>query len=421
MMVQDGVRDSVSSPSADVRNLDEAMAIMETIDWTFSSRATAARGDLLDARKYHWYPATFIPELPYTLVEILTLPGASVYDPFSGIGTTAFQAAALGRWPFGTEICRVAVQMARSLWVLVRVGSDESWLSMLSEKVRAFNPTIDYRQEVNVDDLAPWYARETLNEIAYLKKIHSEGTEPATEAAGKLALSATLNAVCAQDRGWGCIADNVLPKPEQRLKQRSALDRFMRNLRVVDRDVSRFRRNLAPSGLRVFEARDPTEVVVHADARSAAAEEVDRESIDLVLTSPPYPEMTDYCTAQRLSYYSLGSDPADDLRNEVGARRRRFRKSSLEEYREDMKAVAKGLWQCLKPGGYVCLVMPHFSGGTSNHVRRGEVVGQSLEEFEKLGLTKVGTWRRLLPSRRRHHNQKWTSLTEEAILLFRKE
>src|ERR1041384_3567209 len=45
------------------------------------------------------YRACFKPQLPEFFISRLTAPGASVYDPFSGRGTTALQAALMGRRP----------------------------------------------------------------------------------------------------------------------------------------------------------------------------------------------------------------------------------------------------------------------------------------------------------------------------------
>ena len=67
-----------------------AMTLLSNIDWSFdTSLYSRARSPFLfDCRKYHWYPATFVPEIPYSLIEVLSVPGQVVFDPFGGIGTT---------------------------------------------------------------------------------------------------------------------------------------------------------------------------------------------------------------------------------------------------------------------------------------------------------------------------------------------
>src|SRR5258707_15149930 len=50
------------------------------------------------------YRACFKPQLPGFFIERLTRPGDTVYDPFSGRGTTPLQAALMGCRPVGNDI-----------------------------------------------------------------------------------------------------------------------------------------------------------------------------------------------------------------------------------------------------------------------------------------------------------------------------
>jgi hypothetical protein len=50
------------------------------------------------------YRACFKPQLPAFFIERLTNPGETVYDPFSGRGTTAVQAALMGRGPVACDV-----------------------------------------------------------------------------------------------------------------------------------------------------------------------------------------------------------------------------------------------------------------------------------------------------------------------------
>jgi hypothetical protein len=50
------------------------------------------------------YRACFKPQLPEFFIARLTEPGQTVYDPFAGRGTTAVQAALMGRRPVGNDV-----------------------------------------------------------------------------------------------------------------------------------------------------------------------------------------------------------------------------------------------------------------------------------------------------------------------------
>jgi len=73
------------SPSAVVERL-------RRLDWAFEKDDT---GFL--AHDIHPYPAKFIPQIPGTLIAVLSARGELVLDPFGGSGTTALEAIRLGR------------------------------------------------------------------------------------------------------------------------------------------------------------------------------------------------------------------------------------------------------------------------------------------------------------------------------------
>lgn len=409
-----------------VTPVDRASFILANINWNFSTPFSVGRSGLqfFDCRKYHWYPATFIPEIPYTLIEVLTSPGAVVYDPFAGIGTTLFQALLLGRCPIGSEICTVSVYLMKSFWTLLDPRTNlVQVVSDLRDIETSYDADIDYcrrltRSEVLVDRLRPWFNPEPFNQLMYLRTHEDKLRSSAAKAAMRIALSATLKAVCAQDEGWGCIADNVLPKPPQLRKPRHALERFRRNINLLLRDIGLMQARLPELAKDFQRAHCVDDQIKRFDVRDGEFPE--NESVDLVVTSPPYPNMTDYSTSQRLSYYLLGKDPGQDLPEELGARRRRFTPGAIENYRTGMRRALEVICRKLKPGGYICLVMPKFNADNHNNTVRKQVVQECLGFLYTNGCTLEQELSRILPKRRRHHNQKWISLEKESIHVFRK-
>ncbi len=249
--------------------------------------------------------------------------------------------------------------MGYYLLVLLNPETDISGFARERVDVRAaYDQDIDYSQmvaggSVSVERLRPWFSPATFNEVMYLALREAGCPEPGTKAAMRIALSATLKAACAQDRGWGCIADNVRPTQHQLEKVKDALGRFERNIGVLAKDIPEAREALPLSAREFLVSVDLNSYIAQADTREDT--NVADESVDLLITSPPYPEMTDYSTSQRLSYYWIGGDPADDLPSEIGARRKRFRTSSISEYRAQMVEAITALCRKLKPGGYAAL------------------------------------------------------------------
>lgn len=404
----------------------QVKSILGSIDWSFSTPFSVGRSglELFDARKHHSYPATFVPEIPYTLIELLSRPSAVVYDPFSGIGTTVFQSLFLGRIPYGAEICRIAIGFMKNMWTLLRPDIDISPIDDLIDRINeCYSPDIDYSGRLEghpaqVDELRPWYAPETFNQLLYLASCQNECIDPASHAAIGITLSATLKSASAQGRGWGCISDNMLPKQEQLTKKKDAIKQIARRLGILKRDVAQARDSLPPGS---------TEFLIHADVDShilrtdvSQSTIVADDSVDLIITSPPYANMTDYSLSQRLSYYWTGLDPMEDLPCEIGARRKRSRSSSIQDYTEAMKTVATEVSKSLKIGGYFCLVMPIFSGTRYNNTQRQRSIEEFIGSLPRHGLVREHVITRILPTGRRHHNQTWISLTKEEVSIFRK-
>lgn len=406
--------------------VNRARPILDSINWNFSTPFTVGRSgmSLFDCRKHHWYPATFIPEIPYTLIEVLSKPGDVIYDPFSGIGTTVFQGLLLGRKPYATELGKVSVDFMLSLWELFVPGTDISSIIKDFNKIRSdYEPNKDYAKllkntPVKIEILRPWFAKNTFNQLMYLTLSEMRRRRPGIKAAMRIALSATFKAVCSQDRGWGCIADNVLPKPAQVKKERNALEQFSRKLAVLVKDISEVREALPHDAKEFLSSTTADSRIMKADARRSI--NIPDASVDLIVTSPPYPNMTDYALSQRLSYYWLGSDPATDLPLEIGARRKRTSTASLPNYRNDMEQVLKVLSSKLKAGGYACFVLPGFEGDKQNNTERKQIIQECLSFLPANNLVLEQELHRILPTLRRHHNQKWTSLEREIIYIYRK-
>jgi hypothetical protein len=296
----------------------------------------------------------------------------------------------------------------------------------IKKMLKDFNPSIDYTSRVPrnvlIDKLRPWYSERTLNQLAFLFIIESECDDKVTKAAMQISISALLKTVSSQQRGWGCIADNMLPKQSQ-IKDKEVFDLFNKHINILLGDISEHLKCIMPGYGQLYRELSRKQTIFYRDARKI--KEIPTDSVDLVVTSPPYPNMADYVTSQRLSYYFLGFDLATknslvDLDIEIGARSRRSRKDSLERYLMDMDAANEAISKRIKRGGYACYVMPIFNADNENNNNRKRIVQKLLSNMDNHDLIKEAEFERLLPSIRRSHNINWATLEREKIYLFRK-
>jgi DNA modification methylase len=410
--------------SALTKDLQRSKAILKNINWNFYQKSAFSPEEMrpFKCSAHHWCPATFVPEIPFTLIEVLSLPNAVVYDPFGGIGTTYFQALLLNRRPLATEICKVSVEFMRALFRLFNPRID---LNEIKEKVQmivtSYKPDSDYTSsedtQISIGKLRPWYSLKTLNQLAFLFAEQARCRDEMARAAMRISISAILQSVSSQERGWGCIADNVLPK-EEKIRDKEALTLFSRHINRLLNDIYEHLKYTESDYDELYRDLAKQQTIFHNDVRRC--EEIRENSVDLVVTSPPYPNMTDYVNSQRLSYYFTGFDMANDWRLEIGARSRRQRKDALGLYFEDMQDANEAIAKKLKRGGYASYVMPVFSTDNENNKNRRQIVQKIMAKLQDLDLIKEDEFERILPTLRRAHNAKWATLEREMIYVFRK-
>lgn len=409
---------------ASVNDISELKFTLKNINWDFFPTGSTYSTQIspFNCRKYHWLPATFIAEIPFTLVEVLSLPKAVVYDPFGGIGTTFFQAFLLNRIPITTEICKVSVNFIKSLFILFDPQTDFQKLkTAIKTIVTNYEKEKDYTQNISSNsqffNLTPWYSSQTLNQLGYLFMEKNHSTDIFIESLISISVSSLLKSVSSQDRGYGCVADNVFPKKEQ-IKNKDAILLFKNNANNLIKNIESQHNLIGSSFSNHYYKIKELNSIIHQDIRKKSS--IPSDSIDIVITSPPYPNMVDYIKSQRLSYYFFNYDINEDLPLEIGARFKRGKRDALQNYLTDMNIANENITNKLKNGGNICYIMPAFDTDNKNNFDRKNIVKKVLDNLDNFGLKKELTLERIIPSRHRLHNVKWATLEKENILIYRK-
>lgn len=411
---------------AKVNSYKDCKPILNGINWNFYHTLfdTEININPFDTRKHLIYPATYVPEIPFTLIEILTLPGASVLDPFSGSGTTFFQGLILNRIPYASDICKVSVEYTKSLFLLFDKSIDlDNAANRIKKSISRFNYNHDYVQDVKkfnefTDKLKPWYSKNTFNMLCFLMNEQHKSQDEVIKAILNIGLMNIIKTSCCQDRGWGCIADNMIPKKEQ-IKDKDVFRLLVQKINLLISEIQNRQKYLDKKFESLYKRISKKTLFFNGDIK--LWDELKSNSIDCIITSPPYPNMADYITSQRLNYYYLNSDPDIEKFQETGARFKRARKNSIEAYLNDMLAINLKLAASLKPCGYICLILPEFEEFNDKKSIRKNVIQSLVDNLEEIGLIKRDIFERILPTMRRSHNIKWASLKKEKIYIYQKQ
>lgn len=396
---------------------------LESVNWDFGNRKIVDKETMFpfNNRKYYTYPATYIPEIPFTIIEVLSKEGQLVMDPFGGIGTTLVQALIQKRIPISIDSNFIASKIAKDYFVLFSpfVDLDRS-LQEIHQMVNNYNSDEkDYLSYLSNQrkELIGWYEEHTLNELAFLiliyDQINKKDNDEGLMALYHLCLSNVLTTVCSQNGGWAYIADNVKPKKDC-LKDKHAIEKFKTNLLSCVKGVKEHKRLLENSVTNIY-TDSRIKNVINEDMLRVNIEFL-KGKVDLVVTSPPYPKMIDYVKSQRLSYYVENKSFWDEQQHEIGARCKRNNIDTLEKYVTDMKSCNKKIYECLAVGGYLCYVLPAFPQETD----RRKAIEMVISNCYELGFEEKHRIDRCIPGTQRSNNIKWASLKKEQIIILEK-
>jgi DNA modification methylase len=378
-------------PQVTTRSL---LSRISKIDWDFAGNLSESPFSAI-----HFHPGRFASQVPATLIGLLSKPGETVLDPFSGSGTTLVEAQRLGRLSVGVDLNPVASLMAKAK-TLSRTATTISRVirplrncatQQLSEQMNAFTQTaLEPALPASVQ-VAKWYTRRVAHDLGILWHLTTDlGTD--TKILAQAAFSSILLDVCRETRHWGYVCDNTTPRGSHGGNVLGefcrVLDRLERAYQIRDEELSARSADLGAI---------PESTVITGET-AVALSEFPRASFDLVVTSPPYFGVCDYVKAQRLSMEWF-STPLEALRlKEIGARSKRHRERATIEYAADLRAAFAAVHSCMKKGKFLAVII-------GESARREGVLSQFEAILKEIGFTlqrdinrNVSTQRRLAPS-----------------------
>jgi len=341
--------DELTNPAA-LNNPSRIFERIAELNWAFTDDDTRYL-----THDLHPYPAKFIPQIPANLISMVSLRGDLVFDPFGGSGTTAVEAVRMGRRavsldanPISALIGRVKTGfMTRSIRIDLErlIAATEShalnsdlqipnWNDSQSTRLRKFVP--------DIPNIEKWFEDQVVYELALLRFLIEETTSVLARDAALLALSRIVIRVSNQESETRYVSVKKSIPPLMTLRV------YLESLRTVIR-----RLEIATMDLQYADAR-----FLVGDTRKDVLNSIGENSVDLIVTSPPYPNATDYHLYHRFRLFWLGYDPRELGRIEIGSHLRHQRNDTgFEEYRRDMKVAVENCAEVLQSGRYAVFVL----------------------------------------------------------------
>ena len=116
---------------------------------------------------YHRYPAKFIPQIVSRLIDRYTEKGELVVDSFGGCGTTLVESKVMGRSSIGVDINPVAILITKSKKTPIEPIKIEKQFLRLKEKMDFFNKNTKVKT-LEHERIDYWFKPEEKRKLTFL-------------------------------------------------------------------------------------------------------------------------------------------------------------------------------------------------------------------------------------------------------------
>jgi len=393
----------IDSPDQ-LRDTERVKSDLKAVDWRFLNDET---GFL--THDVHPYPAKFIPQIPGHLISRLSLRGDLVLDPFGGSGTTALEAIRLGRRALSIDANAVGTLVGRvKVCNLDRVAINEIntlkniIITKLIDLPNQESLCAEYQDYIPyIHNIDKWFPLSSRGELAFIRSRIAILENDQARNTSLLALSRIILGSSFQE------SETRYTSKYKKVPQGDTLKRFVR---VLDNVVLSVMRTQAIIRYGVCE-------FITADTKQLAHNLRPSNSVDLIVTSPPYGNANDYHLYHRFRLLWLGYEPGQFAKIEIGSHLRHQKESSgFDSYLGEMKQSLTGMFRVLKYGRYAALVIGDAI--YENVVYQG---AESIADIsQELGFEKVCIIERQLHKTKRSFVAAGRRATTEKILILRK-
>jgi site-specific DNA-methyltransferase (cytosine-N4-specific) len=287
----------------------------------------------------HPYPAKYIPQLPNLIIREHTDERNVVLDPFCGSGTTLLESTLLGRRSVGVDSNAVA-HLISTAKTGVLSPQEIEYATDFAKTAKTLESKGKKRTPIGADDvnLSHWFQSDVTADLLTLREhidARSSGM-PALRSFLRCIYSSIIVGVSNQESEtrYAAIKKDIAPR-----------EVFRRFSKKLEREIPRVAAlSESPSAQRA-----PAKVY-HSDIRRLADLGLKENSIDLVVTSPPYPNSFDYYLYHKWRLFWLGYDFREVMAAEIGSRNEHSsRKQPMASYVSKMREALKPIATVLKP------------------------------------------------------------------------
>ena len=357
---------------------------------------------------YHRYPAKFIPQLVKELIHLYAPTGNEIIcDPFGGCGTTLVEAKISGRKSIGFDINPIAKLITQVKITPINPKTLERYRNEFDEVYRQIKEN-KYKNIKHHSKIKYWFDTRTIKTLNRIYLVIKSIKNSKVKRFYLCAFSHNLK----NSSRW--LMKSTKPTIDKNKKIQNPHLSFLFHLDSMIRKNEEFYKRLSETNRikisTLMYKRDSTKTL---PLRS--------DSIDLIITSPPYVTSYEYADLHQLSLLWFGDDSNQFKKwNNYGEEMNDFKKkfvgtsfrknkiislnstvgqrivsklsklnktlsSNVAHYFNDMEKALEEMYRILKPGGKACIIIGNTNLRGIN-ILNAQV---AVEQMSKLGFQKV--------------------------------
>lgn len=295
------------------------------------------------------YRACFKAQLPKFFITKLTKSGDTVYDPFSGRGTTVIESALNGRNIIANDINPISRVLTEGRFNIPDLEEIKNRLEEIEIVETSYSDL----------DLSMFYHEDTLTEILSLKHYFLRKIERGTfDNVDKWLRMVATNRLTGHSAGYFSVytlPPNQAVFPERQIKINEKYEQtpeYRDTKKLIYKKSKTLMKDL--SAAQIENLRNVKAKFLTCDARETP--EIKDESVNLTITSPPFLDVVQYAQDNWLRCWFNGIN-ADDIQNKITMSK------TVEKWSDVMSDVFRELYRITTKKGWVAFEVGEIRNG----------------------------------------------------------
>ncbi|HEC91379.1 MAG TPA: hypothetical protein ENI51_00035 [Candidatus Atribacteria bacterium] len=359
-------------------------------DWSFADIPN--QGYYYATHGYHHYHAKFIPQLAKKIICKYSQKGDIILDPFGGCGTTLVEAKLNERNSIGIDISHIAVLISKAKTRFIDERRLQKKNIELIKKIKSSKDKRNYYKNAH-PRLQYWFFPGQFNKLKIIDKFIKQERDSVI----RIFYQCCLSHILKQCSRW--YSKSVKPMRDYKKKRICPFKAFEKHLTYMTKKNSEFK-----TYIESIKNKNTFCYVKRGDARKL---NLPNNSVDLIVTSPPYVTSYEYVDLHQLSLLwfnfikdlkiakeayigtlspkSKGHECNSKIAKEIIWQLRekdKFLANRINKYYYDLELAYREFIRVLKTKKYLCLII----GNTE--YRKTQILNAevSIELLENIGV-----------------------------------